>query len=70
MATVLENMNENEMIWNLNKHKGKANQVFFFFKRKQTTGRENFRNKLSDNSLFIQRLGLDALTARGPGFNN
>lgn len=51
-----------------NKHKGKQ-KPSVFFRENELQGEKNFRNKLSENSLVIQRLGLDALTARGPGFN-
>ena len=54
-----------------NKHKGKQNPIFFFFifRENKLQGEKKFRNKLSENALVIQRLGLDAFTARGPGFN-
>ena len=52
-----------------NKHKGKQKPIFFFFRENKLQGEKKFRNKLSENALVIQRLGLDAFTARGPGFN-
>ena len=51
-----------------NKHKGKQKPSFFFWENK-LQGEKIFRNKLSENSLVIQRLGVDALTVRGPGLN-
>ena len=51
-----------------NKHKGKQKPSFFFGENK-LQGEKIFRNKLSENSLVIQRLGVDALTVRGPGLN-